>query len=67
MTLKTEWLGSFAWKATVWTTKVMDETFRNGKDMKIKYSASSSPIPPVPFFFLKKALYGETNFFGQIY
>ena len=31
MTLKTEWLGSFAWKAIVCTTKVIDETFRNGK------------------------------------
>ena len=31
MTLKTQWLGSFAWKAIVCTTKVSDETFRNGK------------------------------------
>ena len=31
MTLKTLWLGNFAWKALVCTTKVRDETFRNGK------------------------------------
>ena len=29
MTLKTQWLGSFAWKDRVCTTKVRDETFRN--------------------------------------
>ena len=31
MTLKTQWLGSFAWKPIVCTTKVSDETFKNGK------------------------------------
>ena len=31
MTLKTQWLGSFAWKAISHSTKVRDETFRNGK------------------------------------
>ena len=29
MTLKTHWLGSFAWKAIVCTIKVRDGTFRN--------------------------------------
>ena len=31
MPLKTQWLGSFAWKVIVCTTKVRNETFRNGK------------------------------------
>ena len=31
MTLKTQWLGSFAGKAIVCTTKVRDKTFRNAK------------------------------------
>ena len=31
MALKTQWLGSFAWKFIVCTTKVRGETFRNGK------------------------------------
>ena len=31
MTLKTYWLGSFAWKEIVCTTKVRDESFRNRK------------------------------------
>ena len=31
MTLKTQWLGSFAWKVKVCITKVRDETFRNGE------------------------------------
>ena len=35
MILKTQWLGSF-------TTEVRDETYRNGKDMKIKHSVSST-------------------------
>ena len=30
-TLKTHLLGSFAWKAIVCTSKVRDETFRNGE------------------------------------
>ena len=30
MTLKTQWLGSFDWKSIAFTTKVMDESFRNG-------------------------------------
>ena len=31
MTLETQWLGRFASKAIVCTTKVRDETFRHGK------------------------------------
>ena len=31
MTLKKQWLGSFAWKVIVCTTKVIDKTFRNEK------------------------------------
>ena len=30
MTLKTQCVGGFAWRAIVRTTKVRDETFRNG-------------------------------------
>ena len=36
MTLKTQWLGPFAWKAIVCTMKVRDETFRNGKKYEDK-------------------------------
>ena len=35
-----------------------------GKDLKIKYSASS---PPTKNFFHKKTLHGRTNVFGQIW
>ena len=35
--------------------------------MKIKDSASTSPYKVWRNFFCKKALHGETNFFGQIY
>ena len=35
--------------------------------MKIKHSASTSPYKVWRNFFCKKALHGETNFFGQIH
>ena len=67
MTLKTQWLGSFAWKAIVCTTKVRDETFRNGKRYEDK-AVSPRPSPEVcRDLFLKKAYHGGTNFFGQTY
>ena len=57
MTLKTPWLGSFAWKAIVCTIKVRDETLEMGKDMQIKHSISS-PSKVWGDLFLKKALHG---------
>ena len=41
LTLK-QWLGSFAWKVIVCTTKIRDETFRNGKRYE---GVSSLPLP----------------------
>ena len=61
MTLKTHWLDSFAWKAIVCTTKVRDETFRNGESMKIKHSVSSSLYKVWGNVFRKKALHGRTK------
>ena len=42
---KTQWVGSFAWKAKVCTTKVMN-LLKFGKVMKIKHSATLPPWPP---------------------
>ena len=44
MTLKTHWLGSFAWNVIVSTTNVKMKLLEMGKDMKIKHSVSS-PFP----------------------
>ena len=41
---KTQWVGSFAWKAKVCTTKVMN-LLKFGKVMKIRDSAYSHPAP----------------------
>ena len=38
-----------------------------GKDLKIKYSASSPPIKVGGTFFIKKTLHERTNVFGQIF
>ena len=38
-----------------------------GKDLKIKESVSSPPYKVWGKFFHKKALDGETNFFGQMF
>ena len=71
MTLKTHWLGSFAWNVIVSTTKVKMKLLEMGKDMKINHSVSS-PLPPRPkygetFFFKKpkKALHWGANCFGK--
>ena len=36
MTLKTQWLAGFAWKALGYTRKVRNETFENGKKYEDK-------------------------------
>ena len=56
MTLKTQWLGSFAGKAIVCTTKVRDKTFRNAK----RYEDSVSSPP-------KKKKYGRTYFLKSVF
>ena len=60
MTLK-QWLGSFASKVIVCTTKVRDELLEMAKDLKIKHSVSSPPYKVLGNFFHKKALHGGTN------
>ena len=66
MTLK-QWLGSFAWKVVVCTTKVRDKLLEIGKDWKIEDSVFSPASKVWENFFHKKALHGETIFFGQIF
>ena len=64
-------LGSFAWKARVCTTKVRDETFKNGKRYEDKHSAS--PHPPIPSpklwgdFFLKKLFKGGQTLWENLW
>ena len=65
MTFKKHWLGSFAWRAIVCTTKVRMKLLELGKDMKIKHSVSSPKS--IGRLFLKKSLHGGANSFGQIY
>ena len=62
MTLKTHWRGSFAWKAIVFSTKVRDETFRNGKIYEDK---ACFPPQSKEDFFLKKVCMGEQTFLGK--
>ena len=45
----------------------MDELLEMGKDLKIKHSVSSPPYKVWGNLFLKQALHGGTNFFGQIF
>ena len=66
MTVKTV-ARSFASKIIVCTTKVRDETFKKGKDMKIKHSVSSPPTKYSETFFSKNALHGWKNVLGKIY
>ena len=62
------WLGSFDWKVIVFTTKVRNETFRNGKRYEDKAYCLLSPLQSMgKLFFVKKALHEGTNFLGQIY
>ena len=65
MTFKKHWLGSFAWRAIVCTTKVRMKHLEVGKDMKIKHNVSSPKS--MGRLFLKKALHGGAHSFGQIY
>ena len=68
MTLITHWLGIFAWKTIVCTTKVRDETFRNGKRHEDKAQCfiliHRDPLPPKygGTFFLKDFAYGNKRF-----
>ena len=62
-----QWLGSFALKIIFCTTRVRDETFRNGKRYEDKVYTLLSPYKVWENFFRKKALHGGTNFLGQIY
>ena len=66
MTLK-QWLGSFACKVIVCTTKVRDELLEMGKILKIKNIVSSHPYKVWGNFFQKKALHGGTNFWGDVF
>ena len=66
MTLKTQWLGPFAWKAIVLPWKLEMKLLEMGKNMKIKHSIFS--LSKVwRDIFLEKALHEGTNFFGHIY
>ena len=65
MSFKKHWLGSFAWRAIVCATKVRMKLLEMGKDMKIKHSVASPKS--MGRVFLKKALHGGANSFGQIY
>ena len=68
MTLITHWLGIFAWKTIVCTTKVRDETFRNGKGCEDKAQCfiliHRGPLSPKygRTFFLKDFAYGNKRF-----
>ena len=62
---KKHWLGSFAWRAIVCTTKVRMKLLEMGKDMKIKHSVSSPKC--MGRLFLKNSLHGGANSLGQIY
>ena len=71
MTLK-QWLGSFACKVIVCTTKVRDELLEMGKILKIKNIVSSHPYKVWGNFFQKKSfawgnkLFGA-NFLGDVF
>ena len=71
MTLITHWLGIFAWKTIVCTTKVRDETFRNGKRHEDKAQCfiliHRDPLPPKygGTFFLKEQTFSGI-FMGNV-
>ena len=67
MTLKTQWLGSFALKGQSVPQKLGMKLLEMVKDMKIKYSVSSPPKSMGGLFPLKKAFHRGTSIFGRIY
>ena len=68
MTLKTHWLGSFAWKTIVCTTKVSYEIFRNGKRYKDKaWCLLPSRKKHEGTFFLKKLCMGNKLFWANLW
>ena len=62
-----QWLGSFAWKVIVCTTKDRGKLLEMGKKLKIKHSVSCSPYKVQENFCHKKAFHRKTNFLGQIF
>ena len=59
---KTQWVGSFAWKVKVCTTKVMN-FLKFGKVMKIKHSAT---LPPDPYNLGHKCMGGVVVLHGGL-
>ena len=66
MTLKTV-ARQFCLKSNSFYHRSQGELLEMGKVLKIKHSVSSPPYKLQGNFFLKKALHGGPNFFGQIF
>ena len=61
-----QWLGSLALKIIFCTTRVRDETFRNGKRYEDKIQSLPSPYKVWENFFVKKLCIREQTFWGKI-
>ena len=60
-----QWLGSLALKIIFCTTRVRDETFRNGKRYEDKIQSFPSPYKVWENFFVKKLCIREQMFWGK--